>query len=304
MACLLLNATTDPAKFQPFLLQDSLPLPWMHPEAQTGAVVFFPSELLDLLIGALPFAMTFFVCRVVGKRYLFHFVASALNVPRKRREKFGYQLWLFLFYTVSTIFGAVTLRDRGYFTFPLDHESKVRMVNPSLCRPDASMKLYYRYEIGFFFAELVAIFVETRRKDFLEYVIHHTITIIMMAGSMGDRNHDIGAYTLFLHDISDIFLCLAKVAHYARLETITNISFGIFAASFAYLRLYCLPIVTFVCWLYLPRAHAVSIGLWFQTCLMSVVLQGLHTFWFYLIIRMTYRLVAGVKGDVRSDDEQ
>ena len=38
--------------------------------------------------------------------------------------------------------------------------------------------------------------------------------------------------------------------------------------------------------------------------LLGVVLQALHVFWFYMILKMVIRLATGVQGDMRSDDDE
>jgi hypothetical protein len=46
-----------------------------------------------------------------------------------------------------------------------------------------------------------------------------------------------------------------------------------------------------------------AISFYAMTFLLFFVIQLLHVFWFYLILRMIFRLLRGVKGDSRSDSD-
>ena len=51
----------------------------------------------------------------------------------------------------------------------------------------------------------------------------------------------VGAVVFLLHDVNDIFLELAKMFRYARVETVPNIFFGLFLASWIVTRLALFP---------------------------------------------------------------
>lgn len=263
-----------------------------------------PERIYPMLM-FIPFFIFWVILRKVCKAF-FPRVAVALGVKKRSvQEKFSYQLWLGLFYLVSTGVGAWGYKDEEWFQFPVGKSACASMFDNWPVRPSAFMEFAYRYQLGFYFAELYAIFNEPRRSDFWEYVLHHVTTILLVSMSNLDLQMRTGSYIFFIHDIPDIFLCLAKCMHYLKKEVPTNTLFGLFVVTFFFFRLICLPscVLCIFCiagsFKSMPFTHMYKI----TNILLGVVLQGLHVFWFALILRMVYRLATGVKGDVRSDDD-
>jgi hypothetical protein len=228
-----------------------------------------------------------------------------LNKNNSRQlAKFRTQLWLFSFYVISSFFGLAAQWDQPWLGFPLSKTNQLHLVIDHPHQPDGWITLYYAYEMGFFLSELVIIFKETRRSDFVEYVAHHLCTLLLMTLSFIGYEHRIGAYILIIHDLSDIFLCLTKLLHYARIpEPIVNVSFVSFVVIFFFTRLVCLPIHGYAVAFVATTFRICTVNFWILTILLHVVLQGLHVYWFVLIVQMISRVLRGVRGDVRSDSE-
>eukprot|EP00742_Colponemidia_sp_Colp-10_P020702 GILJ01024172.1.p1 GENE.GILJ01024172.1~~GILJ01024172.1.p1 ORF type:complete len:286 (+),score=31.94 GILJ01024172.1:69-860(+) len=227
-----------------------------------------------------------------------------LGLNAKDGEKFMYQGWLFCFYTLSSIYGLWLMYGKPYCSFPLGPSQKMhQLINHPQIDTQADFIYYYSYSIGFFAAELIAIFVEARRSDFREYLIHHSVTLYLLIFSFISFEHVPGGYVILLHDMSDIFLCASKMSHYARTRpSVTNVFFGLFVSSFIFLRLYCLPHQTTMFLTLLPTIQYATINFWIMIFFLQV-LQCLHIFWGVLIVRMIVKLATGGHGDLRSDDE-
>ena len=253
---------------------------------------------------ALIFAVFFYLGRGAFKTFLFPRLARMAGIRGKRASKLGYQLWLFLFYVVSSIYGYVVIGDREWVAFPLGKREMYHLFADSPFRADTSIQFYYAYAIGFYMAELLAIFVETKRSDFFEYLLHHVVTLYLIAFSWMGYETRIGTYVLLIHDISDIGLCTTKIAHYVGNEFLVNVNFVFFFVSFIAMRLVCLPSLTIGIYYLGPLVRPISTNCWYLAIFVGIVLQALHIFWFYLIIRMLYRLLSGGTGDVRSDDDE
>jgi ceramide synthetase len=58
--------------------------------------------------------------------------------------------------------------------------------------------------------------LQVRRKDWLESMIHHIATVILLAYSYWVNFTRIGVMVLLLHDVGDIFLEAAKLARYSQ----------------------------------------------------------------------------------------
>ena len=254
-----------------------------------------------------PYFIFWYFLRKVCKMGFPH-IAKMLGLKsKKKQEKFSYQMWLGLYYTASTILGFYGYGDEGWFQFPLGDQACVDMAGNWPPTPSPFTEFAYQYQLGFYFAELVAIFQETRRSDFMEYVIHHVTTILLVAMSNIDLQTRVGGYVFFIHDIPDIFLCFAKCMHYLKIEFMTNILFVLFVVTFFFNRLICLPSATHCLFCATPLMDPpLPFTVFYQILcvLLGVVLQALHFFWFYMIMKMVIRLVTGVKGDVRPDDDE
>jgi hypothetical protein len=72
--------------------------------------------------------------------------------------------------------------------------------------------LFYCVQTGFYIQAIhYLIFHEVRRKDWLESLIHHIVTVFLMSYSYYVNFTRIGIMVMLLHDVSDIFLEVAKL---------------------------------------------------------------------------------------------
>lgn len=230
------------------------------------------------------------------------------GIPRsssKKLQKFQYQMWLMMYYCLSTAFGWYVLWDKPWLGFPMNAYNQLSLLVNHPHQPDEWLKWYYCYQLGFFLAEIFVIFRETRRSDFWEYVAHHTTTILLMVFSYIGYEHRIGSYILLLHDISDVFLCLTKILHYCKvMDAVVNMSFVAFIIAFFFTRLVCLPVHGFAVIFVATGKRICTVNFWLLTILLQFVLQGLHVYWFVLILRLVSRILFDSKrGDIRSDSD-
>lgn len=265
-------------------------------------------EEIPQLWPAVAFALLWFAARAVSKAYVFPPLARAWGVRgAKKQQKFSYNMWLLTFYASSVAFGwFYGLAGEPYFAFPVDKDSGATMWNyhPAPIKPQTHW--YYLYQLGFYIAELYAIFVEARRSDFLEYVLHHIVTIVLIAVSYVAHEQRVGALIIFIHDVPDVFLCVTKLFLYTGFDNVSSVFFVAFAAVFAFLRLYCFPMITYTIFNLAPQFHPASYAYWFLAVLLGVVLQGLQVFWFAMILRLIIMIIVrrgDHDGDPRSDEE-
>ena len=264
----------------------------------------FNFEMITDMWPALLFGVFFYLGRSAFKMVLFPPLARLMGIRGKRANKFSYQLWLLMFYVVSSFYGFKVIGDKPWVSFPLGKKEMYNLFSDSPFRAGSDIQFYYSYAIGFYLAELIAIFVEPKRSDFLEYLLHHVVTLYLVTFSWMGYETRIGTYVLLIHDISDIGLCTTKIAHYLGSNLMVNVNFVFFLASFVYMRLVCLPSLTIGIYLVGPAVRPFTVNSQILGFFVGIVLQSLHLFWFYLILRMLYRLVTGDgEGDVRSDEE-
>jgi len=298
--------TGDPYAVEPLSLWDVIPPNKFFDKCveHSGSVgIGILAERLPLVAYSVPYFAFWMVCRKVSHQFLFPALARAGGLNKKSTQKFCYQMWLLTYYTVSASLAFWGFSDEPWFKFPLDHKAAVDTFYPAYLWPTPFLEFIYQFQLGFYFAELVAIFIEPKRSDFWEYVFHHSITIFLVAFSSLSLEMRIGAYVFFIHDVPDIFLCLSKALHYLKYEKVVNCVFVCFVTAFVFGRLVCLPSLTYRLLTVSPLMHTGSHIYTSLTAVLSFALQGLHIFWLFLIIRMVLRLLRGGSGDVRSDED-
>lgn len=191
------------------------------------------------------------------------------------------------------------------------------------------LQILYTTQTAYYIAaSIVVLFltnVRANHKDRFIMLMHHAVTITLLAVSFALGQHRIGSVVLILHDVSDVFLEGAKLCRYSGLDLMTNSVFATFALVFFISRLVIFP--TRVLWatfqayehnvVYAVSACFAKDGMcegtplfvfplkWFWLTLLGT-LQCLHVYWFALIFRMVIRAVAArhIEKDIRSDDEE
>jgi hypothetical protein len=178
--------------------------------------------------------------------------------------------------------------------------------------------LYYMVTLGFYSSSIVCLFwFDSRRSDFVEFVIHHFVTLGLVLASYFLGFVRCGIALMGLHDLGDVFLYLAKTLHYFGLAGIDTTVFAVFAVTFYCTRLVLLPRISYAIAVdsFRMMAQNATYHNWarnyvssfrqialFATLINTLIL--LHCFWFCLILKMIYReLFLGKKisdeGDIR-----
>ncbi|CAG01974.1 unnamed protein product, partial [Tetraodon nigroviridis] len=164
---------------------------------------------------------------------------------------------------------------------------------------------YYMLELGFYLSLLLRISVDVRRKDFREQVIHHLATITLLSFSYCANYIRIGTLVMLLHDSSDILLESAKMFNYGTgWKSTSDALFVVFAGVFLVTRLIIFPRKIIHTTLVLSMESFEPFAGYYFFNAMLMVLQALHIFWAWLILRMVYKFLKGnLEGDERSDEE-
>uniref|UniRef100_A0A8C8M8L9 Ceramide synthase 4a n=1 Tax=Oncorhynchus tshawytscha TaxID=74940 RepID=A0A8C8M8L9_ONCTS len=143
------------------------------------------------------------------------------------------------------------------------------------------------------------------KQDFKEQIIHHIATILLIGFSYCANYVRVGTLVILVHDSSDFLLESAKMFNYAGWRKTCDTLFVIFALVFLLTRLVVFPgrIVHSTLVVSLDFFQP-FFGYYFFNALL-LVLQALHIFWAWLILRMVYKFVfmGKVEKDERSDEE-
>ncbi|XP_018418502.1 PREDICTED: ceramide synthase 4-like [Nanorana parkeri] len=215
-------------------------------------------------------------------------------------KKFCEASWRFIIYLISFLIGVAVLIDKPWFwdqrEFWTDYPYQPLV---------SSLYWYYMLQLGFYSSMLITLAFDVKRKDLKEQIVHHFATIFLITFSYCANYMRAGTLVMLLHDAADHFLELAKMCNYSKWKRMCNILFVIFALVFIVTRLYLLPTrIIYSTYYYSMLRFQPFFGYYFFNALL-MILQILHMFWAYMILRMMYRFTFTGKlgNDVRSDVE-
>ncbi len=168
---------------------------------------------------------------------------------------------------------------------------------------DDDVVLFYVLQLAIWMWTALSCFIlEERRKDYVEMMVHHVVTIALVATSLQYNNLSTGVLVLLVHDGSDVVLDLMKMANYLKLEGLRN-GFAVELlfivntyVSWPYLRLYYFPLVIAKqgWWADYPAKCTVTAN---HTAIATgfAVLACLHLFWFGLLQRLAIKVLVSGK---------
>ncbi|KAG7488054.1 hypothetical protein MATL_G00029190 [Megalops atlanticus] len=219
--------------------------------------------------------------------------------PRSTK-KFCEACWRFVFYLIAFLAGLASLINKPWFW----DQRECWHGYPQ--QPLAgSHYWYYITELGFYWSLLLCVSVDIKRKDFKEQIIHHIATIFLIGFSYCGNYVRIGTLVMLIHDSSDFLLESAKMFNYAGWRKTCDSLFIIFAVVFLVTRLVVFPSKIIHTTLVLTLEVFEPFCGYYIFNAFLLVLQALHIFWAWLILRMVYKFVflGKVERDERSDEE-
>lgn len=171
--------------------------------------------------------------------------------------------------------------------------------------------MFYTLQIGFYLQAVpFLMFIEVRRKDWMESFAHHVVTLGLLYYSFYANFTRSGMMVMLIHDVSDIFLEAAKLSRYAGRQSAATAWFATFALSWVILRVFVFPrMVVLNClrdpvelvaipYDIDPQPHYSAFGTMFM------LLYFLHLYWTYLILQVIWKQISvGEASDVREDDD-
>uniref|UniRef100_A0A1I7XW27 TLC domain-containing protein n=1 Tax=Heterorhabditis bacteriophora TaxID=37862 RepID=A0A1I7XW27_HETBA len=156
---------------------------------------------------------------------------------------------------------------------------------------------YYIIEASFYWALFVGtLCIDIRRADFMQMMVHHAITILLLYISWSMNMTRVGTLVLFIHDAADIFIEAGKIFRYAHWNFALYVLFVTFLIVWTITRLIYYPfwIIRSV-WFDAPMLIQSSYrwsNIWQRPLvprilmIMLSLLLVLHIFWTYVILKV------------------
>ncbi|RDB22787.1 Sphingosine N-acyltransferase lag1 [Hypsizygus marmoreus] len=238
--------------------------------------------------------------------------ARELRQMHRSVLRFAEQGWSVVYYTLQWSFGLYLHRKLPTRLFD---PSDLWEGYPHIPIP-GPLKFYYLTQTAFYIHQALILNAEARRKDHVQMMTHHVISIFLMATSYFSNFTRVGCLIMVLMDWCDIFLPLAKMIRYIEISQIAcDLTFVWFLVSWFITRhvFFNFAIVStftdlprLVPFAWLPEeGRYLSKSAWIVFCTLLTALQVLQVIWFGMICRVAWRVITTDKGasDDRSDDE-
>jgi ceramide synthetase len=244
-------------------------------------------------------------------------------------KKFKDQFWQFMIHLSMSIAEYYLI----FFDAPENPESNY-FDQPRLCwshggrEHSDAVQMFYVVQLSIWIVTCFSHrFIEARHKDYYQMYILHIATIGLITASWIAGYLRIGVLVLFIHDTSDVPLDLMKILNYLKVQGrkgffLVEIAFVTNLVTWAYFRLYLYPTKA----LYSAMFESIiEVGVtpedfWdmpmedkFYTAwnmpghnisnILLLLLQILHIFWFFLLLRILFKLVSGTKAHKIGEEE-
>ncbi|KAI7901593.1 TLC domain-containing protein [Cokeromyces recurvatus] len=233
-----------------------------------------------------------------------------MKIPKSKKLRFAEQSWLVIYYTISFTSGLIL-----FYNSPTWNDTSYFWRHYPVWELERHLKYYYLLQFAFWIQQPFVLQIEAPRKDYVEYMIHHINTLLLVGLSYACNFTRVGLAVFVSMDLPDVLLCLAKTLHYLQYGFICDLTFILMVFSWMYTRVYyygCIIWSTFTePELYVPEFKLDPLnGNWFPHFTKYIILGlmlGLYTliiFWTLMIFKVVIKLftTTGIT-DVRSDDE-
>ncbi|TDL29521.1 longevity assurance proteins LAG1/LAC1 [Rickenella mellea] len=241
------------------------------------------------------------------------------SLRRKKREeklitrsvlRFAEQGWSVIYYTCQWSYGLYIHINLPVYPFDPDN-LWIGFPHTPLSGP---LKFYYLTQLAFYMHQILILNAEARRKDHVQMMTHHVITIALIIASYNYNCTRIGCLIMVLMDWCDIFLPLAKMLKYIGFNTLCDATFTWFLLSWLVTRHILFMRVIWAAFMHTPylrsetwaqdRTLYLSYDVWVAFIVLLVALQIIQMIWFWMICRVAWKVISGQGAeDTRSDDE-
>ncbi|XP_015262540.1 PREDICTED: ceramide synthase 4-like [Gekko japonicus] len=215
-------------------------------------------------------------------------------------KKFCEACWRSLCYIISFIIGLAIMYDK-----PWSWDFRECWTGYPQQPLEPSIYVYYIMKLSFYNSLVITSPFEVKRKDHKMQIIHHAATIFLISFSYCANYIRIGTLVMIIHDASDCLLEPNKILHYLKWRRACETLFIVFSAVYIFTTLVIFPNkVLYNTYYYSMEIYKPFLGYYLMNGSL-MILQLLHIFWSYLIVRMLGRFfVCGtLDKDVRSDSE-
>ena len=176
------------------------------------------------------FIVFFTGLRAFALDYLLLPLAGWCGIDKKKgKVRFAEQFYIMVYYIIYWAWGvALFVRDTPAGVRSLDGVLISLWQGYPILHLDTSMKLYYLSQFAFWIQQIVVLHIEEKRKDHMQMLTHHIITVALLAGSYSDRQTRAGNAVLVCMDVVDFIFPAAKILKYLAWQKACDAAFALF----------------------------------------------------------------------------
>jgi len=146
------------------------------------------------------------------------------------------------------------------------------------------LKYYYLILMGYHCGNLIAIFLQNKRNDFIEMGLHHILAVQLIGGSYLLNIWELGSIVFLVHDMSDAMIAIPRALGNTIFKTATVYFFWIMLAVWVYTRMTVFPYL-----IYFIFTSDANMGWSLTLPTLGALLSCLfilHCYWFTLFVNM------------------
>jgi len=237
--------------------------------------------------------------------------AESLKKPRNIR-KFSDQGWQLVVHAAMTWYEYRLLQANGWrwWSEPASlwnnswQSEKDGVVGDTTGSCPSELRLLYIAQMGIWFVTAFSHkFIEAKHKDYFVMYGHHVATLGLVSISYLNGWEPIGLVVLFIHDSSDIVVDVLKMVNYLGLDADSGLFLaeGVFVlnlVTWAATRLWLYPSIAVRNAFYSIGSYPVVDNSMPRTACRAFlcVLYLMHCWWYYLFLRIAWKLIRGNTG--------
>lgn len=245
------------------------------------------------------------------------FCVTKRNAEKPRNiRKFADQGWQLSVHTWMTVFELWILSKHDWTWYTnISSDGPGEVWEPVDQRQDPVLNAFYLVQLSIWISTAISHrFFEARHKDYFVMYAHHVATITLIGWSWSVGALRIGFIVLLIHDSSDILVDAVKTANYAGLDEnsglyIVEVLFFLNLISWFCIRLVVYPFTVVDSALndhmkIMGGRESLAESMSLKGCVaLLAFLVTLHAWWFFLLVRMAYRLAVADSVKTVSQEE-
>ena len=159
-----------------------------------------------------------------------------------------------------------------------------------------NLSYYMMIQLGFHAHILVIHFTEPPKKNYIEMLLHHAMTILLIVLGYFFNMHSGASMTLLIHDVSDIFVSAARAMMDTNYKRTMLFFYICLMVSWGYLRLYVFPShIVFPTMMSTDFEATNGLPGFYIMSSMANFLLFMHFYWFFMLGKIGFTFIVNKK---------